>query len=62
MDYTNDRLKKEIIKTLMTSKYKNNIDDRDKIEEGLQFMSFTQLDKMLSEYYFFEIRKINNET
>ena len=57
-DYDNDeRLKQEIIKTLMQTKYKNNINDRNKIEADLQFMNNIQLDIMLNVYYLYEIKE-----
>jgi len=57
-DYDNDeRLKQEIIKTLMATKYKNNTDDRIQIEYDLQFMNNIQLDIMLNVYYLYEIKE-----
>lgn len=51
-----DRLKEEIIKTLMMSKYKNNTDDRNQLMKDLQLMDITQLDMMLNRYYLYEIK------
>lgn len=51
-----DHLKKEIIKTLMMSKYKNNTDDHDQIIKDLQLMNITDLDLMLNNYYLYEIK------
>jgi len=53
----NDNRNKEIIKTLMATKFKDDMKHYDQNLEDLQSMSTDKLDEMLGNYYLYEIKK-----
>jgi len=54
-DY-DEKLKHEIVMTLMDTKYKNRKDDYDNILKELNSLSSIDLDTMLRNYYLYEIK------
>ena len=54
-DY-DEKLRNEIILTLLDTKYKHDIDNHNDNLKFLQSMSSFELDTMLSQYYLYEIK------